>query len=193
MANAEALARGAPKASYTQAIDKSELAADFALGQSSHFIRDKYQLSKDEYDACLATYVSGQPLPDLTPRIAVVLEPDAAPTPVVEVVEAPKPEFHYTAQPRHDFVFLIRLSKEHSSRVIVPAAHQEKSDLGIVWAIGPEVTDLKVGNICLFDKYACVGQSYELLNEDGDMTEFLMLQAIHICAILKKEKTREYR
>lgn len=194
MANAEQLAQGAKRASYTQAIDMSELATDFALGQDSHFIREKYGITKEEFDSCLEKYVAREPLPDLPPRTYVSTEevPVAAQWDPA-VPEAPKPEWHYTAQPRHDFVFLLRLSKEHSSRVIVPDAHKEKSDVAMVWAVGPEVKDLAPGDICLFDKYATVGQEYSLLDEEGDDRDFLMLQDIHIAAILKKSQRKEYR
>lgn len=191
MPNAEKLAQGAKKATYVSgSLDCQDMSADFALGQDSHFMREKYGLTKEQYEECLNSYLTGEPYPAIfhpepeTEAVHVMAEE----TP--EMVPAPKPEWHYEATPRHDFVLIIRLSKEHSSRVVIPDSCREKSDVGIVWRVGPEVDDLIPGDIVLFDKYATVGQNYELLDEEGDMQEFLMLQEIHVAATLVKKKVR---
>lgn len=72
--------------------------------------------------------------------------------------------------------------------MIVPDAHKEKSDVGFLWAVGPEVKDLKKGQMVLYDKYSTVGQNYSLLDEDGDEKEFLLLRQISVVAVLHKER-----
>ncbi len=194
MSNADSLASGGRKASYLSDNGQNELATDFALGFTPEQIKKKYGLADQEFHELLTLYVEQKPLPILSP----VREGDSAPktvSPAAEIppAESPKPEWHYTAQPRRDMCFVIVLSKEHSSRVIVPDAHKEKSDVGFVWGVGPEVQDLKVGDIVLFNKFASIGQEYDLLDENGDDQRFLMLSEMHIAAVLKKSQRKEYR
>ena len=176
---------------FINAIDKSELENDLALGLPEEQVCLKFGIDAVQYGLCLEAYLAKKPLPDI--QVAETKANAPAMEVVPEIVAIPRSEFHYTAQPRGDNVFILPTSKEHSSKVIIPDAHKEKSDIGYVWAVGPEVSDLKKGDVVLFDKFSTVGQSYSLLDDDGDEKEFLMLRSVSVVAVLHREKRKEYR
>jgi co-chaperonin GroES (HSP10) len=192
---AEKLARGAQGASYTSVM-KSPLGYDISLGLSEEEICRKWNLLEEDYqtvlslymsgdDAALSHYVTKQETQELEQE-EVVVQPIVIPEPV-------KSEYGYKARPRTDHIFVRRAAKEHSSALIIPDAYKENSDVGFIVNVGPQITDLKAGDLVLFDKYATVGTEVNLIDEEGDEVAMLLLRGINVQAILQRIKRDEFK
>jgi co-chaperonin GroES (HSP10) len=119
----------------------------------------------------------------LVSRIPV--EKEVALEPLPEFVEE-KPTHGYRAAPRKNFLFVKPLPKEHKGRIIIPPAYESTSDMGFVHDVGPDVTDIKPGDLVLFDKYAEVGQKFNLVDEDGELVDLIQMSDFNVTAILTR-------
>ena len=103
-------------------------------------------------------------------------------------IEWARPEYGYKPQPLLDRVFIKPVPKEHKSRLITPDAYGTATDQGFVSAVGPDVQGIKVGDLVLFDRFAKVGYEFTLLDDEGEITEQVCLQAVFIFAVLERVK-----
>ena len=102
----------------------------------------------------------------------------------------------FIAAPTHGYepialgrqVFLKPVPKEHPGRLITPPAYEPAVDMGFVVCVGPEVTGIKSGDLCLYDKYAVTGNELELLDEDGQIVPMVRLPIDFVFATLKRVK-----
>jgi co-chaperonin GroES (HSP10) len=101
-------------------------------------------------------------------------------------IEPEKPTHGYQPHPLLDRVFIRPVPKEHKSRLITPDAYGTATDQGFVTAVGPKVEGIKIGDLVLFDRFAKVGYEFSLLDDEGDLSELVCLQAVFIFAVLKR-------
>jgi co-chaperonin GroES (HSP10) len=188
--SAEKLAKGALSATYTQ-THENDLAHDIALGVTQEEIIAKYGMTEAEYKKATILYLQGsdKELEQFDHR--VIEAPDTVQEEVIELLPEIKAEFGYQASPRHAHVFVKRVAKTHTSRLITPPAYDSDSDIGEVFAVGEDVKDLKKGQIVLFDKYAVDGPEFHLLDEDGDDIQLLRINEINVVATLTKTKRKD--
>ena len=103
------------------------------------------------------------------------------------VEEAPvKKDFGYKPIPLADNVFLKPLPKEHPGRLLFPPAYEPASDIAFVHCTGPEAVTVNPGDLVLFDKFAEVGNRFELVNDEGVVEEMIRIQLPFIYAVLKR-------
>lgn len=86
----------------------------------------------------------------------------------------------YTGIPRGNNVLVEAVNENHSSAPgfgLLSSATQNPIT-GYVRAVGPEVPeDVKVGQLILWDEFACYGSKIKLVVEDGTTHEYLLLKA----------------
>jgi co-chaperonin GroES (HSP10) len=95
-----------------------------------------------------------------------------------------KPKVCYRGQARANMVLVQTIEKESNSRIIIPDASRSKSDVGIVKSVGHGIQDLVVGDTVLYDRFAAVGQSVNLIDESGEDREYLLLANHDILIVL---------
>ena len=95
-----------------------------------------------------------------------------------------RPSVVYKGEPLSDRVLVKRFVPDSTSVIVIPDAAKGKSDYGIIVNLSPE-TKLKfgAGTLVLFDKFAAAGQEIKLIDDNGKLEEFLILQE---CDILLK-------
>ena len=98
---------------------------------------------------------------------------------------SPPPTHGYVPSPRHGIVFIRPLPKDHSARLITPPAYETNGDMGFVFAAGPDCADLQPGQLVLFDRFAEVGNKYDMV-EDGDIVELVAIREEFILAVLTR-------
>jgi len=165
---------------------------DVQMGTPAENMREKYGLSPAELLSAMEFYHQGNTLElekllgsKTVAAVAVDVEPE-----IVIEEEAAKPEYGYIATPRHSFMFVKPTSPEHKGRLITPKAYESTSDQGFVHAVGPDVLDVKVGDLVLFDRYAEVGNRFELVDEEGDVVQMIQMREDNCTAILQRVKTK---
>lgn len=95
---------------FINAIDKSELENDLALGLPEEQVCLKFGIDAVQYGLCLEAYLAKKPLPDI--QVAETKANAPAMEAVPEVVTSPRSPYHYRGEPRNDFVFILPVSKE---------------------------------------------------------------------------------
>lgn len=104
----------------------------------------------------------------------------------LEWAPPPKLEYGYRPQALLDSVFVKPCAKEHKSRLITPDAYGTATDQGFVTAVGPKVEGIKAGDLVLYDRFAKVGYEFDLLDEDGEISQIVRLSAQFIFAVLER-------
>jgi len=166
---------------------------DFAfavqMGKSPAVMAEEFHLTSDQVITALAFYTADNTV-ELEKLLAsaVPVSTEPAPEAPAIVLDAPedRPEFGYKATPRHSFLFVKPVPKEHKGRLIIPKAFESTSDMGFVHAAGPDVVDVKVGNLVLFDKYAEVGNRFTLLDEEGELVDMIQMREDNVTAIMER-------
>jgi len=174
---------------YVQSFNDFDFAVK--MGVPVEELTEKFNLTLDELDQALAFYHDGNNL-DLEKLLgskAVAAEEVEAEAPVAfEISEPEKPDFGYLAVPRHSFIFVKPLPKEHKGRLMIPKAYESDSDMGFVESVGKDVADVKVGDLVLFDKYAEVGARFNLINREGELVDLIQMMEVNVTAILTRIK-----
>lgn len=96
-----------------------------------------------------------------------------------------KPRVHFKGKPRGDMVLVVRMEQESSSLLVVPDVAKGKSEIGRVAGVGIKVTDIQIGDLVMFDRFASVGNEVKLVNEDGEK-EHLMLREYDVMLTLEE-------
>jgi co-chaperonin GroES (HSP10) len=94
-----------------------------------------------------------------------------------------KPQSYYKCKsPLSDRVLVKRVDPAGAnSKIIIPDAAKQKSDMGIIVAVTPFTkTGLQPGSIVLFDKYAACGMEVPLGDQFGEVSEHLIVQEADI-------------
>lgn len=178
---------------YVQHYDSFEF--DVKMGLPSVDIMLKYHLDDADYITALDFLNQGNTLElekllgsKHVDELAVSVIGESQPINVEEAIE--KPEWGYIATPRHTFMFIKPTSPEHKGRLITPKAYESTSDQGFVHAVGPDVVDVKRGDLVMFDKYAEVGNRFELVDDEGDVVSMIQMREDNVTAILQRVKTK---
>jgi chaperonin GroES len=111
------------------------------------------------------------------------------------------PAVIYRGKPMGDRVLVKRITRESNSQIVIPDAAKAKSDMGIVVGVGSGLVDItsgvrtpldvRVGELVLFDRFAAVGGEVSLLDEKGEESEHLILQACDILLSLEEVRTTD--
>lgn len=107
--------------------------------------------------------------------------------PLEPIIES-KPTHGYRPSALGRQVFIKPVPKDHPGRLITPPAYEPATDMGFVSAAGPEVTGVRVGQLVMYDKYATVGNEFELLDEDGEVVPMVRLPVDFVFATLERVK-----
>jgi co-chaperonin GroES (HSP10) len=169
---------------FVQYLPEFEFAVKMGNSLSS------FNLTEEEAQMAMEYYRSGNTL-DLEKLLAShapALEPGEVNITDPFDAIAEKPEYGYEATPLHTFVFVKPIAKDHAGRLIVPQAYESQTDMGFVQSVGPEVTQLKPGDLVLYDKYAEVGNRFSLLDDEGDLVDLIQMRLDNITAVMKRVK-----
>lgn len=96
-----------------------------------------------------------------------------------------KPRVLFKGKPRGDMVLVVRVEQESSSLLVVPDVAKGKSEIGRVAGVGIKVTDIHIGDLVMFDRFASVGNEVKLVTEDGEK-EHLMLREYDVMLTLEE-------
>jgi co-chaperonin GroES (HSP10) len=140
-----------------------------------------------------ATY-SGAGYGEGTMKPNVAPEDDAAEVPSVvdnSALFAPtKPAVYYKGKPFNKRILVTTVELERNSSIIVPESAKGHSEIGRIKAFSDDSelknVGLKIGDLVLFDKYAAAGQSFPLLNENGETEPTLLLQECDIQMLMEE-------
>lgn len=176
---------------YVQVFDDFEF--DVKMGAASEEMQAKYGLTLDELQAALDFHSQGNTLElekllgEKRQQALKDLPPPEAPSIVIEE-EPERPDFGYRVTPLHTFIFVKPVPREHKSRLITPKAYESTSDIGFVHAIGPDVKQVEKGMLVMFDRYAEVGNRFEIVDDEGDVVGMIQMRLDNITAILERVK-----
>jgi len=93
--------------------------------------------------------------------------------------------FSYEGTPRRDNILVSPVESEHSSQLIIPKNMKSRTNIGYVKSVGPDVKDIKAGDLVLYDAFASYGAEISLMT-DGEETRFMLLKDYDIQLTLKK-------
>lgn len=174
---------------------QSEIAFAFQTGVSCLEIKEKFNLTDEEFNTAHDLFYAGNDLElvklALSKKIQVsasnVEEENAGTPPVLDAAPLPPPTHGYEVRALGRNVFIRPLPKEHEGRLITPPAYESNSDSGFIHSVGPEViaTVLRPGLLVLFDKFAETGARYQFV-VDGEITELVMVREEFILAVLER-------
>ena len=177
---------------------QSEIAFAIQTGADVDSLKEQFGLDDVEARHALEYYEQGNDLELVKlAQLKTILTPaantgeenaSAPPAPDADPLPAPPPPTHgYVPSPRHGIVFMRPLPKDHSARLIIPPAYETNGDMGFVFAAGPDCTDLQSGFLVLYDKFAEVGNKYDMV-EDGEIVELVAIREEFILATLTRVK-----
>jgi co-chaperonin GroES (HSP10) len=93
---------------------------------------------------------------------------------------AKKPQTWYKGKPFYGRVLVVPVDLKSNTTVIIPDSAKDKSEVGRIAAFSADSKlkewGLELGALILFDRFAAVGQSFPLLNQDGENIVHLLLQ-----------------
>lgn len=92
---------------------------------------------------------------------------------------------NYEGTPRRDNVLVSPVENEHSSRLIIPKNMKARTNSGYIKSVGPDVKDLKAGDLVLYDAFASYGSEISLMT-DGEEQRFILLKEYDIQLTLHK-------
>jgi hypothetical protein len=161
---------------------------DCKMGTPHAQIQEKYDLTDREMSLALDYYAQGNNL-ELEKLLSQKTTHQANPLPPVLVLEPEeKPEFGYSALPLRTFLFVKPLPVEHRGRLLIPKAYESSSDMGFVHEVGIEVQAINKGDLVLYDKYAEVGNRFELVDDTGEIVSLVQMREDNVTAILTRVK-----
>lgn len=96
-----------------------------------------------------------------------------------------KPHVQFRGKPRGDMVLVVRVEQKSASMLIVPDVAKGKSEIGRVAGVGVNVSDLSIGMLVMFDRFASVGNELKLVTDEGEV-EHLLLRQDDVMLILEE-------
>jgi co-chaperonin GroES (HSP10) len=126
-----------------------------------------------------ATFQGGYGEGELKPSIA----PESDIPAVIDnsALFAPKrPSVYYRGKPFNKRILITQVELESNSDIIIPDSAKAKSEVGRIVQFSDDSDlkrlGLKEGCLILFDRFAAIGQSFKLLNENGESVDHVLLQ-----------------
>lgn len=71
--------------------------------------------------------------------------------------------------PRHDRLFVKRCAEPEIGRIVIPEKYQQPTHTGVVLSVGPEVLDVKPGDLVTFGRFTDYDDEGVVLIQEADI------------------------
>jgi co-chaperonin GroES (HSP10) len=72
-------------------------------------------------------------------------------------------------EPRHDRLFVKRCAEPERGRIVIPEKYQQPTHTGFVLSVGPEVLDVRPGDIVTFGRFTDHDEDGVVLIQEADV------------------------